>query len=354
MTLTISARLEHPDFVLDVGSALPTRGVTAIFGPSGCGKTSLLRLVAGLHRCPGAHISLGDEVWQSGRHFVPLEKRRIGLVFQEASLLPHLSVRDNLLYGYLRTPEPLRRLKPDDAIQQLGLTELLSRRIDQLSGGQRQRIALGRALLSSPQLLLLDEPLSALDATAKREILPYLEGLARDFDVPVLYVTHAAGEIERLADHVAFMRDGRIESVGSLEQALSRPDSPLFADEGAVTVLRGRLQHGVHDDPPTFRSGSLTLRVTEATEAGYPSRLLIRARDVSLALDPPERMSILNRLPVRIQAIHPARDGHVIVEGQLTDGSILLAEISTWSCRELGLIAGTQAYALIKAISLLD
>lgn len=354
MTLTVRARLAHPDFVLDVDSALPTRGVTAIFGPSGCGKTSLLRLIAGLHRCPGAHISLGDQVWQSGRRFVPLEKRRIGLVFQEASLLPHLSVQDNLLYGYQRTPAELRRLEPADAIQQLSLAPLLDRRIDQLSGGQRQRIALGRALLSSPQLLLLDEPLSALDTAAKREILPYLERLARDFDVPVIYVSHAAREIERLADHVAFMQDGRVQSVVSLEQALSRPDSPLFADEGAVTVLRGELQPGNQDNPPTFRSGSLTLRLTEATGAASSSRLLIRARDVSLALDPPERMSILNRLPMSVRAIHPARNGHVIVEGQLTNGPILLAEISAWSCRELGLASGTPAYALVKAVSLLD
>lgn len=354
MTLKIAARLHHPGFTLDVDRILPTDGITAVFGRSGCGKTSLLRIIAGLARCPGAHVSLDEQTWQSGRQFMPLERRRIGLVFQEASLLPHLGVRENLLYGYQRTPKNLRRLELEEAVEQLGLAALLHRRIDQLSGGERQRIALGRALLSSPQLLLLDEPLSALDASSKRDILPYIERLASDFGVPVIYVSHAASEIERLADHVAFMQDGTIKTVEPLEQALCRSDSPLFNDEGPVTVLRGKLRRSDHGGLATFQSGSLTLRLTEAGGAATLARLLIRARDVSLALDLPERISILNQLPVRIRAIRPARDGHVVIEGQLADGKILLAEISAWSCQELRLTTGTSAYALIKAVSLLD
>ncbi|MEH6389513.1 MULTISPECIES: molybdenum ABC transporter ATP-binding protein [Pseudomonas] len=354
MTLKVSARLQHPGFALDIDTALPTQGVTAVFGRSGCGKTSLLRIIAGIERSADAQVRFGDDVWQSGRKFVPLERRRIGLVFQEASLLPHLGVRDNLLYGYQRTPQHLRRLEPDKAIAQLGLEPLLQRNIDQLSGGERQRIALGRALLSSPQLLLLDEPLSALDAPSKRDILPYIEQLAGNFDVPVVYVSHAAGEIERLADHVAFMRDGKIDAVETLEQALARPDSPLFNDEGPATVLHGELRSTDSTGLACFQSGSLTLRLPATGGPAPLARLRIRARDVSLALDPPTRISILNHLPMRIQTIRPPCDGRVVVEGRLPDGQLLLSEISGWSCQELGLTPGTLIYALIKAVSLLD
>ena len=354
MTLKVNARVQYPGFALDVDTALPTQGVTAIFGRSGCGKTSLLRIIAGIERCANAEVRFGDSIWQSGRHFTPLEHRRIGLVFQEASLLPHLSARENLLYGYQRTPKQLRRLEPDDAVAQLGLAPLLQRRTDQLSGGERQRIALGRALLSSPQLLLLDEPLSALDAPSKRDILPYIERLASDFGVPVIYVSHAASEIERLADHVAFMRDGRIEAVESLEQALARRDSPLFNDEGPATVLHGELSAIDSNGLARFQSKSLTLRLPHVSGAAPRARLRIRARDVSLALALPQRISILNHLPMRIQAIRPPPDGRVIVEGRLADEQLLLAEISDWSCHELGLAPGQRVYALIKAVSLLD
>ena len=342
---------------------MPAGEIIALIGPSGAGKSTLIRCINRLVEPTSGSIKLG------GRELTTLRgtalrhaRRRIGMIFQEHALVDRLTVMENVLSGQLgytgfwrsqlrRFPQPVVD-RAFELLERVGIVDHVDKRADQLSGGQRQRIALGRALLSSPQLLLLDEPLSALDTAAKREILPYLERLARDFDVPVIYVSHAAREIERLANHVAFMQDGRVQSVVSLEQALSRPDSPLFADEGAVTVLRGELQPGNH--PPTFRSGSLTLRLTEATGAASSSRLLIRARDVSLALDPPERMSILNRLPMSVRAIHPARNGHVIVEGQLTNGPILLAEISAWSCRELGLAAGTPVYALVKAVSLLD
>ncbi|WP_206668607.1 molybdenum ABC transporter ATP-binding protein [Pseudomonas saliphila] len=354
MTLKVSASVQYPNFTLEVNTALPTQGVTAVFGRSGCGKTSLLRIIAGIERCANAEVRFGDDIWQSGRHFLPLERRRIGLVFQEASLLPHLGVRDNLLYGYQRTPKHLRRLEPDTAIEQLGLEPLLQRKIDQLSGGERQRIALGRALLSSPQLLLLDEPLSALDAPSKRDILPYIERLASNFGVPVVYVSHAAGEIERLADHVAFMRDGQIDAVETLEQALARPDSPLFHDEGPATVLHGELHATDNAGLACFQSGSLTLRLPYSRGTMPRARLRIRARDVSLALDPPTRISILNHLPMRIQAIRPACEGRVVVEGRLADGQLLLSEISQWSCQELELTTGTLIYALIKAVSLLD
>ncbi|MDZ7641420.1 MAG: ATP-binding cassette domain-containing protein [Desulfurivibrio sp.] len=230
MTLHVQAQLNYgQDFELKVDAGLPLDGVTVLFGRSGCGKTTLLRIISGLERIRGATVRFGDQLWQQGKQFVPLHKRRIGLVFQEHSLLPHLSVRENLLYGYRRTPLALRRLHPPKVTALLDIDDLLERRIDQLSGGQRQRVALGRALLISPQLMLLDEPLSALDTQTKQEIIPFFSRMAAESGVPIIMVTHAPDEVERLADRVVFLNDGKIERSESLREALSRPDSPLLA-----------------------------------------------------------------------------------------------------------------------------
>jgi len=237
--LSVRALLQRTGFTLDVDAALPLSGVTALFGRSGCGKTSLLRVIAGLDRAAGAEVRFGDALWQYGRHFVPLHRRRIGLVFQEHSLLPHLGVRDNLLYGYRRTPPAERRLHLQEVVDMLDIGELLDRSIDRLSGGQRQRVSLGRALLTSPRLMLLDEPPSRLDTATKREIMPFLSRLAAEAGMPIVMVSHAPDEVERLADRVVFMHAGRIERIETLRQALARADSPLFADAGAVSVLEG-------------------------------------------------------------------------------------------------------------------
>ena len=229
MNLAVEAQLRRGTFTLDVAMDLPLEGVTALFGRSGCGKTTLLRVIAGLERPAGGMVRFGREVWQAQRRFAPLHRRRVGLVFQEHSLLPHLSARENLLYGYQRTPRVLRRLHLPEVTSMLEIGDLLERPIDRLSGGERQRVSLGRALLSNPQLLLLDEPLSALDSQTKREIMPFLSRLGAEAGVPIVMVTHAAEEVERLADRVVFMHDGRIERIESLHEALARADSPLFA-----------------------------------------------------------------------------------------------------------------------------
>ena len=195
-------------FQLDAAFSLPARGLTALTGPSGSGKTTLMRCLAGLIRLPGALVVEG-ETWQDPRLFRPPHRRAVGVVFQEASLLPHLSVRGNLLYGARRTG-PASPTALDEMADLLGLAPLLSRATPNLSGGERQRVALGRALLAQPRLLLMDEPLSNLDAESKAEILPYLERLHRSLAIPVLYITHDPGEIARLADQVLLMRDGRI------------------------------------------------------------------------------------------------------------------------------------------------
>jgi molybdate transport system ATP-binding protein len=355
MTLAVRARLDRGSFTLDVDIEVPREGVTSLFGRSGCGKTTLLRIMAGLEKVRGSEVRFGQQVWQHGRRFVPLYKRRIGLVFQEHSLLQHLSVRGNLLYGYKRTPKEHRRLHLHEATEMLGITELLDRPIDQLSGGQRQRVSLGRALLTSPQLLLLDEPMAALDTQTKREIMPFLSRLASEAGVPIMLVTHAPDEVERLADRVVFMREGRIECSETLRSALSRPDSPLFADEGAASVLEGVLgpanAHGLR--PFGVEGARLWLPEADGVPVGQRTRLRVLARDVSLALDDPRRISIQNHLRVTIERIDPPRSGRCVVATRTADRQLLLAELTTWAVRQLNLEPGQKTYALIKSVALM-
>lgn len=357
MTLQIRAQMRYDQgFELKVDCNLPTSGVTALFGRSGCGKTTLLRIIAGLERVKGATVQFGQQSWQQGRTFVPLHQRRIGLVFQEHSLLPHLSVRDNLLYGYRRTPETQRRLQPADVTAMLGIDDLLERRIDQLSGGQRQRVSLGRALLISPHLLLLDEPLAALDTQTKREIMPFLSRMADESGVPIILVSHTPDEIERLADRVVFMHQGQIQRIETLHQALARPQSPLFGDAGAVSVLEGHVGEAVEDGWRPFGPAEARLWIADTlTGSGQrQTRLRILARDVSLSLDNPTRISIQNHLAVTIERIDPADNHRVVIACRTADQQLLLAEVTARAVSQLDLTTGQPAYALIKSVALLD
>jgi molybdate transport system ATP-binding protein len=356
MTLQIEVRLRYgKGFELRVDNEFSLQGVTALFGRSGCGKTTLLRIIAGLERVQGATVRFGDCYWQQGSDFVPLLKRRIGLVFQEHSLLPHLSVRSNLLYGYTRTPEALRRLHPPDVTGMLGINDLLERRIDQLSGGQRQRVSLGRALLISPQLLLLDEPLAALDTQTKREIMPFLSRMAAQSGVPIIMVSHAPDEVQRLADRVAFISEGQIQSVEALHEALARPNSPLFDDVGAASVLEGNLGEAGEDGMRLFGPPGTQLWVSDMQQmpGQQASRLRILARDVSLSLDDPHRISIQNHLPVTIERIDPAHNNRIVVACRTADQQLLLAEVTPRAVSQLGLVAGLELFALIKSVALL-
>ncbi len=356
MTLAVTARLARSGFTLDVDIEIPREGVTSLFGRSGCGKTTLLRIIAGLDRVRGAEVRFGQQIWQQGRHFVPLHRRRIGLVFQEHSLLPHLSARGNLLYGYKRTPKDLRRLHLREATDMLGIGDLLDRPIDQLSGGQRQRVSLGRALLTSPQLLLLDEPMAALDTQTKREIMPFLSRMASEAGVPIVLVTHAPDEVERLADRVVFMRDGRVDRSESLRQALARPDSPLFADEGAASVLEGTLGPANERGFRPFGPEGLRLWLPSGGTAPdrHTTRVRILARDVSLALDDPHRISIQNHLKVRVERVERHCGGTCVVATRTADDQLLLAEVTSWAVDQLELQPGTDVYALIKSVALLS
>lgn len=353
--LQIDTRLQRGDFTLDVQTQWPLSGVTALFGRSGCGKTTLLRIIAGLEKVSSAHVRFSDCVWQTDGQFVPIENRRVGLVFQEASLLPHLSVTGNLLYGYKRTPQALRRLQPDAVIAMLGLENLLDRRVDQLSGGQGQRVALGRALLSSPQLLLLDEPLAALDTQTKREIMPFLSRLASESAVPIVLITHSPEEVQRLADRVVFMRDGQIEEMCELQQAMAKPDSPLFADEGPASVLLGEPGHVDEHGFCAFGPPEARLYVQAGTDvSGALIRLRVLARDVSIALHNPSGISIQNHLKVTINNLHALSAGRILVDTSLQDGQSLLIEITTWSAQQLELVPGQEVYALIKSVALIQ
>ncbi len=356
MTLSVCARITHPNFVFDVDVDWPAEGVTVLFGRSGSGKTTLLRLIAGLERPNGAQVSFRHEIWLNGRHCVPLHRRRIAIVFQEASLLPHLSVRENLLYGYKRTPVAERKLHLDEVVRMLAIENLIERHINKLSGGERQRIALGRALLTSPRLLLMDEPLSALDTQSKRDILPYFERLVKEADVPIVYVTHAPAEVERLADRVVFLQDGRIDRVETLKDTLSRSDSPLFNDEGVVSVIEGQLgrkEHGL----TSFHAGEDCFWLSTpiySGSVGKSQRLRILAKDVGIALAKPENTSLMNILPVTVQGIDPAREGHVLLWLRLSGGQNLFSEITAWSRDRLDLRKGLVVYAMIKTAALAE
>ncbi len=343
-------------FTLDAAFTAPARGVTALFGPSGCGKTSVLRCLAGLQRLEG-HCALDGEIWQDASRFAPAHRRAIGYVFQEPSLFPHMSVRRNLLYGAPRRAAGAPAIGYDEAIELFGLASLLERSPRHLSGGERQRVALGRALLSQPRLLLMDEPLSALDAAAKDEILPYLERLHAQLVLPVVYVTHDLREVERLADHLVLMEKGRVIAAGPLAALLGDPALPFARSREAAVMLDAVVR--AYDS----RYGLLELDVaggsflTPAAEAaiGEPRRLRVTAGDVSLAVAPPGPSSIVNILRARI--LHATTTGEaemlvVLGLGESGSGARLLARVTRRSWETLGLAEGIAVYAQVKGVAL--
>jgi molybdate transport system ATP-binding protein len=349
-------RVERPGFLLDVDLSLPARGVTAVFGPSGCGKTTLLRAIAGLERDPGGLCRVGENLWQDGaRLFVPTHRRPLGYVFQEASLFAHLSVRGNLEYGLKRVPESERRVTLDEAAALLGVERLLARRPEGLSGGERQRVAVARALLTSPRLLLMDEPLAALDRASKRDILPYLERLRDELAMPVLYVSHAPDEVARLAHHLVLLEAGRVRAAGPIVELLTRLD--LAREQGieAEAVVEARVAE--HD--PTyhltyldFAGGRFSL-VHGSLPLGRKVRLRVLARDVSITLEPPTGTSILNRFPAVVDDLAEDGPAQVLVRLDLA-GTPILARITRKSAAVLALAPGKRVHAQVKTVALLD
>ncbi|MBE0595370.1 MAG: molybdenum ABC transporter ATP-binding protein, partial [Gemmatimonadales bacterium] len=283
-----SLRLDRTGFSLEVDFAAPGAGITALFGPSGCGKTTVLRAVAGLARARG-RVALGDEVWQDDAKdlFIPTHRRSIGYVVQESAPFPHMSVRRNLEYGLKRGTERDRRRQVDldGLVELLGIGHLLERRPTTLSGGERQRVAIARALVPAPRLLLMDEPLAALDAERKAEILPYLERLHDRLETPVLYVSHSIDEVARLADQVLLMRDGHVEAAGEVTGMLSRTDLSIGARADASVVIDAKVvDHDAHYGLTRIRCAGGELWVGELDAApGCHVRARIMARDVSIA-----------------------------------------------------------------------
>jgi molybdate transport system ATP-binding protein len=344
-------------FALDAAFTAPGRGVTALYGQSGSGKTSVLRCLAGLERAPQGWLRVNGSWWQDEEqdYFLPTHRRPIGYVFQEASLFPHLSVRANLEYGQRRVPAERRRVAFDQAVTLLGVAPLLDRGPARLSGGERQRVAIARALLTSPKLLLMDEPLAALDARSKADILPYLEHLHTELSVPVIYVSHAPEEVARLADWLVLLEDGRVRAEGALAELMTRLDLPLARGDAAEAVIEATV--GAHDEQfhltyLDFPGGRITAP-REDLAVGARARLRVSARDVSLTLAPHSGSSILNVFPVRVTGLAEERPGQVMVRLDAA-GAPLLARVTAKSVAQLGLTVGMQVYAQVKGMALLD
>lgn len=348
--------LAYPGFALHADLQLPARGITALFGPSGSGKTTLLRCIAGLERAEGGLLQVNDAVWQDGATFLPTHQRPLGYVFQEASLFPHLSVRRNLEYGLQRIPAAECKVQLEQVVEWLGLSKLIARNDpSSLSGGERQRVAIGRALLTSPRLLLMDEPLSALDTRSKQEIMPYLEALHHEFDIPVLYVSHALDEVARLADHLVLLEQGLVIASGALNETLSRLDLPTAHLDDAGAVIEAKV--AVHDEAYhltrlDFSGGSLWVSKVERA-AGTLMRARVLARDVSIAITAPHGSSITNILAARIVEIQDEGPDRVNLRLAVGGEHILLSRITRRSRDLLGLAVGMEVFAQVKSVVLI-
>jgi molybdate transport system ATP-binding protein len=353
VTLTVDVKHRLGAFALDAAFT-SERGVTALFGRSGSGKTSLIRIIAGLARPDDGRVVLDDEVMtDTGKGIlVPKHRRRFGYVFQEARLFPHMTVRSNLVYGRWFAPRAARTDNFDRVVDLLGIEALLDRRPAKLSGGEKQRVAIGRALLSSPRLLLMDEPLAALDEARKAEILPYLERLRDETDIPIVYVSHSISEVARLANQVVVMRDGKVEATGSAVEILSRPSAGHdLRDAGAL------LEGIVERFDATHRLSVVALKSARLYVPGVtllpgrPARVRIPSRDVMISVARPEGLSALNVLEGNVTHLSPA-DGGTVEIGIDCGGDTVLARITTLSCERLSLAPGRPVFAIIKTVAL--
>lgn len=342
------------DFTLDAVFSAPAKGITGLFGPSGCGKTTVLRCIAGLTKLTDGYLKADGAVWQDADQFLAPHKRAIGYVFQEPRLFSHLSVLGNLHYGLRRARTRAIELEP--VIDLMGIRDLLRRSTASLSGGERQRIAIGRALLSQPRLLLMDEPLSALDRQSKNEILPYLESLPRALSIPIIYVSHDLAELERLADHLVLMREGRVQAAGPLTQLLTDLSLPLARLPEAAAVLDLTVEgYDAAYDVSQCRIDGLPFFVPgHLGAAGTVRRVRVRAGDVSLAMQQPAGSSVLNILPARIVSAEAASPSQMLVLlGLGASGETrLLSSITRKSWDALGLHPGQTLFAQIKGMAM--
>jgi molybdate transport system ATP-binding protein len=356
----LSARFDlvFSKFHLQIAIDVPAEGIIAVFGPSGCGKTTFLRCLAGLERAPTGVMSLGKYRWQneSQGRFLPLSQRPIGYVFQEPRLFPHLNVRANLQYGWKRTSASARRITLDQVVQVLAIERLLDRRPSSLSGGEQQRVAIGRALLTSPELLLMDEPLSSLDIQRKREILPFINRLDSEFHIPIVYVSHDLHEIVELAKTVVLLKEGKVVGSGPIEKVFAQlnlrhliPESHLGALVD-TTVAEQDQEFGL--TKLAFSGGYLHVP-HQHRRIGEGLRVQILAKDVSIISSPPSfKTSVLNLLQANVVEIGEVNAEHPLVDIKLDIGCPLLATITRKSLAALRLQPGQRVHAQIKAVAL--
>lgn len=347
-------RFGRDGFSLDVAFAAPAEGVTALFGPSGCGKSTILAAVAGLLRPQAGRVALdGAVLLDTARGvFLPPERRRCGLVFQDARLFPHLSVETNLRYGLRRAPRDAEGPGFGEVVALLGIGHLLGRRPAGLSGGERQRVALGRALLSRPRLLLMDEPLAALDAARRAEVLPFLARLRDVARLPILYVTHALEEADALADHLVLLEDGRVLAEGAAAALAARTDLPLAARRDAGVLLDCTVLAAPEGGLARlgFPGGELVTTLHPGP-AGTRLRVRLRARDVAVAVQEPHGISTQNVLRATLAAITPAGEAPEVFLRLDVGGSTVLARITRDSLERLALRPGLPVWALVKAVT---
>ncbi|HSF95850.1 MAG TPA: molybdenum ABC transporter ATP-binding protein [Thermohalobaculum sp.] len=355
--MTLSARIDHrfPGFRLEMEFSVRHPGLTAIFGPSGSGKSTTVNAISGLLRPDCGRIEIhGTPVFDSATGLdLPARRRRIGYVFQDARLFPHLSVRGNLEFGARRSPEPPTSAEQGRIVEMLGIGHLLGRRPATLSGGERQRVALGRALLMKPRLLLLDEPLAALDQARKAEILPHLERLRDEARVPIVLVSHALDDVARLADEIVVINEGRSVAAGPVDEILSRLDllSLTGQSEPMSVIVADVLHHDVQGGLTElgFNGGRLWVARVDA-DPGAQVRLRIAARDVMLAVERPSGISATNLVPGHVTEINAGPGAYCDIRLDC-GGSILLARITRRSAERLGLGPGREVIAVIKSVS---
>lgn len=361
-SIHLQIQLNRSAFMLDVDLQLPGQGITAILGASGSGKTTLLRAVAGLEKNQQGRIQIGAHVWQDTQQGIdlPTWQRPLGYVFQESSLLPHLTVSDNLNFGLKRALKTSGNAQPDAAkalqasIELLGIGNFLQRMPDQLSGGERQRVAIARAIAMQPQLLLMDEPLASLDAARRQEIFPWLSKLRDELKMPMLYVTHSADEVARLADHLVVLDKGNVKAQGPVSTVLTQVVNPVVVGEDAGALVAGHIGQvdtQWHLSRIDFEGGCVWMR-----DAGLPVgkavRIRILARDVSLATSEPQNTSIQNQLRGTIQSITPDAHPSQVLVVLKCGAEEVMARVTKRAVDELGLLVGQPVWAQVKSVAL--
>jgi len=356
-SLSLQVELDYPGFQLSVNRELPLAGITCLFGPSGSGKSTLLRLIAGLETPQAGRVALGPDVWfdcHAGVN-VPAHHRPVGLMFQDARLFEHLSVSRNLMFAATRSKQTASSISFDEVVSALDLNALLGRGIGSLSGGERQRVALARSLLTRPELLLLDEPLSALDDRRKAEILPYLERVPRHFRIPTIFVSHALGEVVHLADTMLVLDAGRERAYGPTAEIMERLDlQPLTGRQEAGVLVEAQVSG--HDTRlgltrVVLDGQTLKMPIVDGLAIGERIRLRVRARDVAVATHKPEGISIRNVLQATVERIAMDPETPFAEVFMVLQGARIRARLTREAVEELQLAPGMPVFALVKSVS---